>query len=697
MPALAWSRSRWSALLVATLALAGSGSGPTAAIPAADAVSPPATEAPPDAGRIALLVAVGEYAPESGWAAIGSRHDLDLVRAALEHHGFGADDIHVVADREATREGIEAAFRRHLLAAAEPGDVVVFHFSGHGHRITDDNHDEIDGYDEVLVPYDAPQRPTGPYGGDRHLRDDQLQSWLDQLRLRVGPRGDVLVSLDSCFSGSATRGVEGVARGSEIPIGPPQQPSDGPSAEAEDDAGFLDRRTRGAVGAAGAESLAPYTFFSAARHDELAFETRDERGLPVGSLSFALSRALVQAGPTTSYRALFDRVRRLMAAEVSNRPQAEGDLDRAILDGRAIAQRPYVPVIAFDRHAKTAELAGGSLIGLLVGTRVALHPIGTTDPDASGALARGEVVTASPFRAGVRLDELALEAPGSPAWAFVTEPSFGSLRVRTRIAADGAAWRETVIETLTATPFVELVSAGADVAVLDRDGLVAETAIDAVPLLGPVSGSPQEVAVALRDRMVDFARNRLLRRIELEAPGLAVRFELIPCELECTSEEITGDERCECGRALDVRSPADQRDGLEMSIGDGFRIRLVNEGRRDAWVTLLDLMPDGQVQLLWPLAEHGGEDNLLARGDRFEVPIAYRVGRPTGLEVIKLFATLHPVDFRPITSGGFRRQETRGPLDSLFERAFDGTRAQPTLPRGSVATWSVALSVEEAR
>lgn len=63
--------------------------------------------------------------------------------------------------------------------------------------------------------------------------------------------------------------------------------------------------------------------------------------------------------------------------------------------------------------------------------------------------------------------------------------------------------------------------------------------------------------------------------------------------------------------------------------------------------------------------------------------------------MLKLIASLQPVDFRPITTDGFRGQATRGPLDSLFEQAFDGTRAQPTLPRGSLSTWDVSISITE--
>ena len=80
--------------------------------------------------------------------------------------------------------------------------MLVFHYSGHGQQITDDNGDEPDGYDETIVPYDAPMRAEAGYRGDKHLRDDELARKLLALRAKVGPTGNVVFAFDSCFSGA---------------------------------------------------------------------------------------------------------------------------------------------------------------------------------------------------------------------------------------------------------------------------------------------------------------------------------------------------------------------------------------------------------------------------------------------------------------------------------------------------------------
>ena len=106
----------------------------------------------------ALLVSVGDYPEYTGWAKLKAVNDTWLMRNTLLLQGFQANNIHTLVDAEVTRQRILEAIYQQLTLRVRPGDVAIFHFSGHGQQVQDDNGDEIDGLDEALVPYNSPMR-----------------------------------------------------------------------------------------------------------------------------------------------------------------------------------------------------------------------------------------------------------------------------------------------------------------------------------------------------------------------------------------------------------------------------------------------------------------------------------------------------------------------------------------------------------
>ena len=122
------------------------------------------------ATRRALLVGINEYAggagSESRWTDLrGSRNDVEAMRAILvSRFGFAASDVRVLTDGAATRDAILAGLRDQLVEPAQPGDVSVFFYAGHGSQVRNPDSSERDGLDETIVPADsnrgAPDIPT---------------------------------------------------------------------------------------------------------------------------------------------------------------------------------------------------------------------------------------------------------------------------------------------------------------------------------------------------------------------------------------------------------------------------------------------------------------------------------------------------------------------------------------------------------
>ncbi|MCB9761056.1 MAG: caspase family protein [Alphaproteobacteria bacterium] len=634
----------------------------------------------------ALIIAIADYPDEQGYVDLNASNDVPLVEGALRRQGFAKRDITVLTDSDATVEGITAALED-LTARVSPGDVVFVHYSGHGHRITDDNGDEPDGYDEVLVAWGAPLHPPDGYAGERHLRDDTLGALLGALRTKLGPEGSLMVSIDACHSGSATRGAEELpVRGVATPLGPPASGARG----ADEGSGAVE--TPGDPAA-----MAPFVVFSAASHDERAHETRDPRGKKevVGGLSLAMSHALARADPGMTSRELFEQIRGEMASTVPHQtPQIEGDVDMLVLRGEVVEQAAYLPVLGVT-EAGEVEVGGGTLVGLTEGARVAFHPPGTHDPDAATPLATGEVVSAKADAAKVRPEGAAADALAD-AWVFVTEEAFGGLTLQ--VALDEglpAALRRDLSAALAKSRVVDAATDAPDLVFreVDGQGIMMVSAAEGAVLAGPFAADAPK---ALLDAAVGYARNRYLRGLALSASGLDVRLEVLPAEPRFSAAgDFLG-----CRPTVEAAPAGPQR----FVEGEAYMLRFTNEGRYEAWITVLELLADGGITQLYPFGDALSSDHRLEPRKQYLVQDPCFVAEaPFGTEVIKLFATRERVDFRPILDKGplaaATRSDAPSPLELLLVDTYDGAPTRSgamRMPQGTAATASVTLTITPA-
>lgn len=62
--------------------------------------------------KLALIVAISKYAPSTGWNSLNSENDIPLVKEALKRQGFKEENIRIVRDKEATKQGILNAMQQ---------------------------------------------------------------------------------------------------------------------------------------------------------------------------------------------------------------------------------------------------------------------------------------------------------------------------------------------------------------------------------------------------------------------------------------------------------------------------------------------------------------------------------------------------------------------------------------------------------
>lgn len=163
--------------------------------------------------KLALLVGINNY-PDRIGALSGCLTDIELQKYLLIYRfGFHPDNILEVSDNAAlkpTRSNILQAFENHLINQAKPGDVVVFHYSGHGDRIRDPNPldtaecQQIGDCDRngTMVPIDGLPQNNGAEVVVPDIMGQTLFLLTQALRTEW-----VTVVLDSCHSGAGTRGT----------------------------------------------------------------------------------------------------------------------------------------------------------------------------------------------------------------------------------------------------------------------------------------------------------------------------------------------------------------------------------------------------------------------------------------------------------------------------------------------------------
>jgi hypothetical protein len=160
--------------------------------------------AQPTRRKLALIVGINDYekAPLKGCV-----NDAILQQRLLIHRfGFHPDDVVVLLDGQATRQGILDAFEEHLIKQAKPGDVAMFHYSGHGSLVRDPEPIFVDqqgeGVNGTFVPADShlPSR----YPAEGGTVNDIMGHTLFLLMAALQTENFTAV-LDSCFSGGATR------------------------------------------------------------------------------------------------------------------------------------------------------------------------------------------------------------------------------------------------------------------------------------------------------------------------------------------------------------------------------------------------------------------------------------------------------------------------------------------------------------
>ncbi len=573
----------------------------------------------------ALLIGIGKYPEESGWKSLNAINDIDYLKNILPLRGFPVANITTLVNENATKEGIEHAVSK-LIAAAKPGDIIMFHFSGHGQQITDDSTDEADGFDEAWVPYDAQARysptprPTAPaYRGEKHIRDDQVGKWLDSLSRNVGSTGSILVCIDACHSGTATRSQQlGVVRGDPTPFKIPGKKNErivGALGVAENDFFGSDGGTKANV-----------VTFSASSPTQVNYETIDANNKGVGSLTYSFSKALADLPANASYSDLFFRVKAMIQAWIPAQfPMMEGNGRQQLFAGQynAAGDAVYVDRWSGDT-AFTVKM--GSLQQLSPGAELLLLDP-QTKKEVATAVATKVSMVETMARVSTPLDKTKL-------W----EVRIKSLPVspyKLQVGYDEAnipkSWVPMLDKALATYGFTEK-SNNPDcwITFIKDTGLVVVTKYDdfAYNDTKVANGKLDQAAVdALKSPLQSIARVNFFRSMPDGGPlSEKVSLQLI---------------------AKDGRKSTEH--DLSFKEHDLFDLVLNNKGSKPVYYSIVTIDPKGAIEVHVPETGESPESYSLQPGVKLEIPDTRIEHSPEGREYFKVIISENPgFDIRPL-------------------------------------------------
>jgi major membrane immunogen (membrane-anchored lipoprotein) len=389
------------------------------------------------AEKRALLIGISDYPKESGWIKINSVNDIELIKDALHVQKFSIKNIATLQDKQATKKGIVKAIEQ-LILKSEKGDIVFVHFSGHGQQIQDDNGDEIDGYDECLIPYDAFKKYNAQgYKGENHIRDDEFGFLMNKLRNKIGITGDLLIVLDACHSGSATRDAENtIFRGTdEIFTFPDFSPRS--SIEGEDVLFYENFDAERGV----SEKLSPVTIISASGKKEKNYEYRNKDGKYYGSLTYILSKVMHQNIGILSYTSFFDIVKNQMSLIAPRQtPQMEGAGNRLLLGGKS-AETPVYYTIKEIVDNRKVVINAGQLSGLTDNINIEFYK-SNQKRTAQNIVAKGKVSQSGIIESMVELDRPIDSKILLGCWAYTSGDSKTSQQERANLFRNVSTYNE---------------------------------------------------------------------------------------------------------------------------------------------------------------------------------------------------------------------------------------------------------------
>jgi hypothetical protein len=629
----------------------------------------------------AIIVAIADYPTneigETVWKDLSSNNDVDLVKAMLKEQLFQESNCAFLIDKEATPENLDKAFES-LIVKLKEGDIVYFHYSGHGQQVADIKPkkrkgivggDEIDRYDEAFVLYNAPMAfdKNGTYEMEHHYVDDQMKVHFDNIRKKIGAKGQVVLVIDACHSGTSTRGSDDPSVRGSIEVCAPANWKQ--SAEKDTSEAFgtdFSYETNQPMG----KMVAFFGCKAEQVNNEFKPEGSETR---YGSLTYFLIQGMKNLGENASYANLFSEVRKNMLLSFNGKqiPEIEGDdLNQAIFSNTFIPAKPFFNVESI--YFNEVNLDAGSLAGLSIGDELGLFGTEVNNPRDAKALFEGKITELSAMKATIKLSNGIEDSKSNIGLyrAFIQKK--GSTGAEIKVKLELKKHKKELETRLESMSNIQLVKTDYNFLIKEVDGgkVIIYVGLDEnMPLknMKPMTVKGTEQYDSLVLFMKQASQIELLKKMEAE-----------DWNIDFTVEVYNKNDRSN-------KLPLEN---LKLIKDESYGLKIINSSNVSIYVYIVDIQPDYKINVETKVIE--------IKENGFSFYPLNDVTPPFGMENLVFIATKERIDISPIQELG-KEIKTRGsansPLVEFINTNSSGTRGASSNP-GEVTIKSLIFEIK---
>ncbi len=684
-------------------------------------------------GKFALLIGINEYNDEKISDLSGTENDVKLMHDLLvDNYKFDpkTEILELVSSENSktqkpTKANIEAAFRAHLIKNAKAfkeknptgnGATILFYYSGHGAYVPDqptekEGKDEVDGYDETIVPMDTVRDSE-----TTDIRDDDLNAWFKELKKYTS---NITFIFDSCHSGTVTRGSGNKSIKNRVFAKKTSNTrGDAPLNETmDDDKSYV--TISGSMPNEQSQEGEIAILPKPAKPGETIVNENNPKEQWNGYLTYYLVKEL-RENRGISYRELMRAVSTAVNKKNKDQtPQVEGDIDRQFLGTSESRQKLSIPILKVEKVGNDTILTieAGKIVGALPGGLIGIYKdsavqyTGETD-----RIAVGKIIDSLNFTSKVKVSGLDI----SPKSKIVLATPFFTDQKR-KVAIDtngtdaGFAMSKRLKEILVTNNFFEPIETPItfegnqnwNIAVVRgkfsqfkegvrksaKDGATMPKDTDDVFYLANSKGNPiynfwvktdePNAEDKIREALEKYTRVENMLTLDNAVSNMSGQMEAKLIRLKSVKLPKQEGDSCEVEEytAAEMKKMDDEK--VPFNPGDWYYFEIVNNTDKPLFPYLYNISTDGSIKLIY---QPPSPSDILPNGKTLPLFLpktcsgfsVLQAEEPFGKETFKLIATSQKFEGKMLESSaiaiGRRGKGDESALESLFDQASTNSR-----------------------